>query len=206
LQLTSGRCPAECGWVVAQLLPRLLEEATARGIDARVIETVPGEAPGTLRSALVALDGADIECFLRSWVGTVLWVGRSPFRPHHKRKNWFVGVHRLDPPQRPPWSETQIRIDTLRASGPGGQHVNRTESAVRATHLPTGLSAIAQEERSQHLNRTLALARLARLLAQEEERTRTTHQQARWSHHHRLVRGNAIRTYEGEAFRLAARA
>ena len=90
-----------------------------------------------------------------------------------------------------------MRIETLRASGPGGQHVNRTESAVRVTHLPTGLSAMAQEERSQHLNRRLALARLAALFAERADKQVRAAEDQRWRQHTQLERGNAVRVYRG---------
>lgn len=200
LQVTSGRGPAECAWVVARVVERILEEAAAQGNEARVLETVAGGEPGTLRSALIALEGEGLEAFIRAWEGTVQWVGRSPFRPHHKRKNWFVGVSRLSPPECPQWSESDLRFDTFRASGPGGQHVNKTESAVRVTHLTTGLSATAQEERSQALNRKLAMARLAELLQREGNRAKRAHEQERWGQHNRLVRGNAVRVFHGTSF------
>ena len=90
-----------------------------------------------------------------------------------------------------------MRIETLRASGPGGQHVNRTESAVRVTHLPTGLSALAQEERSQHLNRRLALARLAHRFDERAETQTRAAETTRWRQHTQLIRGNPVRVYRG---------
>ncbi len=140
------------------------------------IARVAGERGGDARSILLRVGGEKAPEIVRGWLGTVQWIGASPYRPHHGRKNWFVGVAAFAEPGTGLWDETAVRIDTLRASGPGGQHVNRTESAVRATHLPTGLSAIAQEERSQHLNRRLALARLAKLFAaRAESKTRRGH-------------------------------
>ena len=90
-----------------------------------------------------------------------------------------------------------MRIETLRASGPGGQHLNRTESAVRVTHLPSGLSASAQEERSQHLNRRLALARLAQRFDERAGAQAQAADTARWRQHTSLIRGNPVRTYRG---------
>lgn len=202
LQITSGRGPAECCWAVAQLVPRILDEAAKKKLKARLVEAIPGEKPSTYRSALLALEGETVSEFIREWTGTVQWIGKSPFRPRHKRKNWYVGVYPLEPPEPDLWSENDLRIETMRASGPGGQHVNKTETAIRVTHLPTGLSAIAREERSQHLNRKLALTRLAELVRQEKNRAKLKKQQERWSQHNRLERGNPVRVFEGDRFRV----
>lgn len=202
LQITSGRGPEECCWVVAQLLRRTLDEAAESGLKTHLLEAVPGDRAGTLRSALIAVDGNGASDFASEREGAVQWIGTSLFRPHHKRRNWYAGVESIACPDHPAWSERDIKIETMRSSGQGGQHVNKTESAVRATHLPTRLSAVAREERSQMLNRRLALARLARMLEEESERAADQAQKERWGVHNSLERGNPVRIYEGADFRL----
>lgn len=103
-------------------------------------------------------------------------------------------------PQSADFSEKDVHIETMKGSGPGGQHVNTTESAVRAAHLPTGIVAIARDERSQTANRKRALERLAILLARHEQRLLAKAQKQRWDAHNELVRGNPVRVYEGTAF------
>jgi peptide chain release factor len=200
MQITAGRGPVECQWVVGRLLGVLVEEAGPAGVRLALLEAVPGEAPDTLRSALLSVEGDGAAAFIDGLAGTIQWVGRSPLRPHHRRRNFFVGVEGLRPPERLPFSERDLRIDTLRSSGPGGQHVNKTESCVRVLHLPTGLMAIAREERSQQQNRRLALARLAGLLADREQQAEAGERRRRWEEHNTLERGNAVRVYEGERF------
>lgn len=200
LQITSGRGPEECGWVVAHLVAIILKEARTASLEVDEIEVVPG-VPSTLRSVVFKVEGEGSENFIRSWVGTILWVGQSPFRPHHKRKNWFVGIERIEVPSEKNLNPKDIEISAMRASGPGGQHVNKTSSAIRVVHRPTGLSAIAQDGRSQHQNRKLALARLNLLLKRNEERTRSSLEKQRWDLHNQLERGNPIRVYEGKEFR-----
>jgi len=202
LQITSGRGPAECCWVVARLAESIIADARNNGLHAEIIEEETGPEKGTLFSALLHLDGGSAEQFAASYEGTIQWIGYSTFRPGHKRKNWFVGVQRVPVPQSAVFSERDVRVETLKASGPGGQHVNTTESAVRAVHIPTGLTAMARDERSQNANRKRALERLSILIARHEQRQLAKAQKQRWDAHNELVRGNPVRVYEGEEFRL----
>ena len=200
LVITAGRGPAECHIAVAGILKILLAEAQQAGLSTQPIdaETVPHG----LASALVALEGDGLDRFLAGWTGTIRWTCPSPLRPGKGRKNWFIGISALVPP--PPGStlrEADLRFEACRASGPGGQHVNKTSSAVRATHLPTGLTAFAQEERSQHRNKALAIARISAALVEKDRRSGAAAAQDRWLRHDALERGQEIRAFEGEGFR-----
>ena len=206
LGVTAGQGPAECHWVVAQVVEVLHREAAQQGIDCKLLEGVPGDEDGTWKSAPLALEGEGVQALAASWEGTIQWIGKSPYRPSHKRKNWFVGVEVYSPPQRPQWSESDLRIDVMRSSGPGGQHVNKTSSAVRITQVSTGLSVVAREERSQHQNRRLALARLAQLMETQHANAEGQAKQRRWEQHGDLERGNPVRVYEGPDFRARRRA
>jgi peptide chain release factor len=187
--------------VVAQLAKTLVEEARGAGLKAEVIEEEGGPEKGTLLSALIHLAGDGCSAFAAAVEGTVQWIGYSCFRPGHKRKNWFVGVQKIPIPATESFSDRDVRIETMRGSGPGGQHVNTTESAVRALHLPTGLVAIARDERSQMANRKRALERLSILISRRGEQQRDAARQRRWEGHNELERGNPVRVYEGADFR-----
>ena len=90
----------------------------------------------------------------------------------------------------------------MRASGPGGQHVNKTDSAVRATHLPTGLITTAQDQRSQHANRKLARIKLALMLIERRDDGARNARKEEWDRNRRLERGNPVKTYLGPGFQL----
>ena len=204
LLVTSGDGPRECRLAVARVLRRMEREAGDGGLSFSAEPA--GDTEGDdIPSALVTVSGAAEpgEAFARRWTGTVQWTVQSPFRPHHKRRNWFVGVfaveagdgfcEQIDP--------RDLRFETFRAGGPGGQHQNTTDSAVRVTHVPSGVSVIAKDERSQHRNKQVALERLeARLyFARQEEAARR--QSAENLLHKRVERGNPVRCFKGTAFR-----
>jgi len=192
LCVTAGRGPAECREAMARIIGVMREEAAAQGL-AFGMETERGRA-----STFVSVGGEAADAFARSWEGSVQWVAHSSLRPGHKRKNWFVAVHRLPrPPQLPEIKEAEIAFETLRAGGPGGQHQNRTDSAVRATHRPTGISVVARDERSQHRNKALAVERLRALIAAVHERERNAAQFQQWLVRIAVERGNPVRIYEG---------
>ena len=99
----------------------------------------------------------------------------------------------------PELRDKDIAYQAMRASGPGGQHVDRTDSAVRATHLPTGLTAFSQEQRSQFANRKIARLKLAMLFEQRAQDA-TSGRKDMWAQNRELERGNEVRTYRGEKF------
>jgi peptide chain release factor len=200
MQITSGQGPVECQWVVARVCQVIVDEATHQGSRVHEVNRNPGDEPGCLRSCSFLLEGDDAATIAKRWVGTIQWVGSSPLRPHHRRRNWFVGVDMFELPERIEWSAQEVRVEAMRSSGPGGQHVNTTASAIRATHLPTGISVIARDERSQHRNRAVALARLAAALAGRTEARAADLTHGRWKPHASLERGNPIRVFHGSEF------
>ncbi|WP_407524272.1 peptide chain release factor-like protein [Methylobacterium oryzisoli] len=199
LHLTAGRGPAECRLAVERLVPLVLGEAERAGLAAACLEDRGG-------SALLLIEGETAEAFCAGWSGSVLWRCPSPLRPGHRRKNWFVRIaaHPLAAALPDGIAPGDLAWDTFRAAGPGGQHVNRTESAVRVRHRPSGLVVACREGRSQHRNRALALVKLRIALAARQDEIAKAATEALW---HDSVAGGergtdaAIRIYEGPGFR-----
>jgi peptide chain release factor len=201
LLLTSGRGPAECRIALTKTLGILASEAEVAGVTVDVTAGPDPDGYGPA-SAIAIIEGAGAEAFVASWIGSVLWVARSPLRPHHKRKNWFIGVLKLEgaPPEPVPLKLADVRFEALRAGGPGGQHQNKTESAVRAVHAPTGLVVVAREGRSQHRNKAVALERLALLVKLAGDLAEITDRERVQSSHALVERGRPVRTFKGERF------
>lgn len=193
LQITSGRGPAECCRVVALVLEKIQKQAKELNLKAEVLEREQGEINRTLFSAILFLEGAKCDELVKEWEGTIQWIAQSPYRIYHKRKNWFVAVHTFQVPDTKDMNEKELCYQTLRASGPGGQHVNKTESAVRVTHIPSGLSVTASDQRSQLQNKKLATERLMIKLAAWNTEQIMQVAQENWNNHNNLQRGNPVK-------------
>ena len=199
LQITANTGPSECCLAVRKALDVLCAEAGREGVAVSLVEQLAGPVEGTFRSVLLELDGEHARALALRWCGSLLWVCESPYRKLHKRKNWFLSGAAFAPPQVP--SDCgEIRYEATRASGPGGQHVNKTDSAIRATHVATGLSVKVQTERSQHANKRLAGQLLAGKLAELAQAATQKDKSARRMQHLQAQRGNPARVFVGPGF------
>ena len=133
------------------------------------------------------------------WEGTIKWVcTKNTIRPNHKRKNWFIGVSFYEVPEPIEIRDIDIRFQSMRSSGPGGQNVNKVESAVRATHIPTGISVVVQTSRDQSMNRKIAYRHLIDRLSLMEKYKTDVLNADMWNEHTALQRGGQIKTFKGE--------
>lgn len=199
IQVTAGRGPVECTRVVAKVVELMMKSARGQGLDIQLLESRKGDLNGTLLSAVLLIKeerGAkekELQAFIKEWRGTVQWIAESPYRKFHKRKNWFVGVEVFDMKEQLQWNLKDVKLESCRASGPGGQHVNKVETAVRGTHLPSGIQVLAMDSRSQLQNKQLCLERLeAKFMAWQMEQL-VARQQDQWQEHNELERGRAVK-------------
>jgi peptide chain release factor len=201
LLVTSGDGPRECQQAVSLCLQKMQKEALAAGLAVQN-DTMSEPDKGCLPSALVTLSGREATSFLSNWCGTIQWTCKSPFRPNHKRQNWFIGVFLLVQEEE----ATEIRVEdlryeTFRAGGPGGQHQNTTDSAVRLTHMPSGISVISRDERSQHRNKHMAFERLKAKFILQESQNEAASRRNQNILHKQLERGNPVRVFRGKDFK-----
>jgi peptide chain release factor len=194
LLMSAGRGPRECAWALARLLRRLEADAVRQDLETHLVQTVPGDRPGTYRSVLVRIAGAATETFAASWTGTLCWQAPSPYRASTGRKNWYVTARlcQVDTP-RTTFAEADVDIVACRTGGPGGQHRNKASTAVRATHRPSGIVVVVDTERQLSLNRRIALQLLRQRIGDGDEVAGRAVTTARWRIHDELVRGNPTR-------------
>lgn len=200
IQVTSGHGPAECCRVVACVQRLMMLQAKQQGLNPQVIDQAPGERNGTLLSATMTVEGEGLDSFVKEWAGTVQWIAQSPYRTYHKRKNWFIGVAAFVIRELGAWSLKDVSLETCRSSGPGGQNVNKVETAVRGIHLPSGIQVLAMDSRSQLENRKLCLSRLEDKIRAWQTAQLLEQQQTRWLQHLRLQRGNPVKTIKADLF------
>ncbi|MBL4674035.1 MAG: peptide chain release factor H [Arenicella sp.] len=203
LQITSGQGPDECALAARKLVSRIMKDARTAETLAELLDGMEGRKRGTYSSALLCLSGAKSEAFSKVWVGTIQWICESPYRNGYKRKNWFVGVSLIKLPSSENMAvrSCDVTWKTMRASGPGGQHMNTTDSAVQATHKPTGLQVSAGDARSQHVNKKLALEKLEAILASRQQESLAKQKQDHWRKHSNLERGNPVKVFFGKEFK-----
>lgn len=200
LQVSTAQGPAECRIFAAFVLQQLLTDAAKSAVQADILSE-QREKHG-LTSAIVQLSGKQADTVAQVWQGSLQWVCPSPLRPKHPRKNWFVGVLRLpELPAAPPGLENEVVFQTCRAGGKGGQHVNKTESAVRALHKASGIAVRVESERSQHANKKQALRLLALKLAEHRTAQHSAYAQTRHNRLYQVERGNPVRTFIGLSFK-----
>ncbi|TDF37206.1 peptide chain release factor H [Alteromonadaceae bacterium M269] len=198
LQLSAGQGPRECSRAIALATQTFLKDCNKRKIEATLIEQVLDNSPDCYKSVLIEIKGSKAKLIADEWNGVMQWVCQSPFRPSHKRKNWFFSGQVFEVNEAEFTDE--ISYQTCRASGAGGQHVNTTDSAVQATHLASGISVRIESERSQHANKRLAKALIMQKLAEKKSEQIAQQDKARWSQHWDLERGNPKRKFKGTKF------
>lgn len=198
IQITAGRGPVECARVVALIAKEMMKKYPAM----QLIEAEEHNSePGCFMSMTFSIEGEPSELLAMSleWNGSILYRAKSnSYRPGHKRRNWFVGVNFIDELELPEVRESDIRYESCRSGGHGGQNVNKVETSVRAIHVPSGLSVRCSDERSQSQNKSLARERLLLKLFEKNQSLQADAAKSAWLNHTDLERGNPVKSFSGK--------
>jgi peptide chain release factor 2 len=197
IDINAGQGGTEAQDWTQMLLRMYLKYCDRKGFHAEVLEESQGEVAG-LKSAAVKITGSYAYGFLRTETGIHRLVRKSPFDSNARRHTSFASVFaypEVDDTIAIEINPADLRIDTYRASGAGGQHVNKTDSAVRITHLPTNIVVSSQNDRSQHRNRAEAMTMLKSKLYEAEVRKRQVEQQKLEDSKTDIGWGHQIRSY-----------
>ena len=181
----------------SMLLRMYLKYCDKKGFRAEILEQTDGEVAG-IKSATLKIDGEYAYGHLRTENGVHRLVRKSPFDSNARRHTSFANVFvypEVDESIEVDINPTDLRVDVYRASGAGGQHVNKTESAVRITHLPTNIVVQSQNDRSQHRNRATCMALLKSRLYDLELKKRNAEQSKLESSKTDIEWGHQIRSY-----------
>ena len=189
----------------AEMLMRMYTRwSESRGYDVAVLDLQPGEEAG-IKSATLEVVGDHAYGYLKAEKGIHRLVRISPFDAQARRHTSFTSVFvypLVDDEIEIEIDEAELRIDTFRASGAGGQHVNKTDSAIRITHMPTGIAVSCQQERSQHKNRATAMKMLKAALYQRALEEKEQRKAALEATKTDIAWGNQIRSYVFQPYTL----
>lgn len=190
-EISSGNSPAECELAVTKLAEYLV-----KNYDVKIVNSSDGYNNGTHRSITVSAEND-----LSEFVGTVLWVCKSPYRPNHKRKNWFIDFKVSNQTENAEFDAEKAVFSTFHSGGNGGQNVNKVETGVRAMYPPTGDVTVCTDERSQLANKKKALIRLKKLVESRNAAVKSENSNLMRISHVNLERGNVVAKFAREEFK-----
>lgn len=204
MYINSGAGGTEAQDWVEMLLRMYLKWAEKKGFETQIVDILQGEEAG-IKNVIFLVKGPHAYGYLKCEVGIHRLVRVSPFDSNNRRHTSFASVYaypEISEDIQVDIKEEDLRIDTFRSSGPGGQHVNRTESAIRITHIPTGIVVQCQNERSQHKNKAIAMAILKSRIYELEKKKQEDKMNSLNKEKKDIAWGSQIRSYVLHPYKL----
>ncbi len=194
--ISSGRGPVECRRAVRAVAAGFIAAVEETGLDVDYIPGFDPDGEGPVSATILVVDAeGQLDALLSGWRGIIQWVAKSDRRGQASRKNWFVSLREEVAPAASTLSvrESDVAFSAITAGGPGGQHQNKTASAIRAEHRPSGVTVVVRSEPSQHRNKAIALQRIAAILDMRERAVLSRSERASWAGRIAVERGAPVR-------------
>jgi len=201
VMFTAGRGPIECSLAVKGVQAQFKKHLHKHGVDFKVSAQKLGSIPQSMESIVFEITNVN-QKLLTPWLGTIQWVCKSPIRKYHKRKNWFLKCMQLTISSSSTFKKPDVQIQYYRASGPGGQHRNKVETAVRLFHPASGITVTASEARSQLQNNKMAWEKLELAFRERQKQNFSQFDFEKWNAQIEIERGKAVKVFEGPKFRV----
>jgi peptide chain release factor len=197
--MTAGRGPVECEIAVLGIQKRLIQFMKELDIGYEIISQKKGTEKGTMETTVFEVD-KNRKAQLTPWIGTIQWICQSPIRTYNKRKNWFIKCDLIVLQDKISINTADVIFQTFRASGPGGQHRNKVETAVRLTHKASGLMVTATDGKSQAQNKKKAWDKLEIKLSEMNQIMQKEQNFDQWIKQIDIERGSPVKVFSGMRF------
>lgn len=196
---TTGRGPAECGLALLGVQRKFKKFLESHSLRYDIVKQQLGSVNGSIETILFKVE-YDKNCVVKQWFGTIQWICKSPIRKYSKRKNWYIKCCEIDMPQTISINLKDIVIQAYKASGPGGQHRNKVETAIRIIHQPTGTIVTAADSKSKAQNKKRALVKLEEKLNLLNRTIQSDFELDEWTSKTAVERGNPSKVFYGLKF------
>lgn len=197
---TAGRGPVECGLAVQGIQKKFKNFLDENMIDFVIRSQQKGNHFRTIDTIVFEINTCDAS-LIKQWLGTIQWICKSPIRKFSKRKNWFIKCEEIFFSEQSSFSSGDISFQSFRGSGPGGQHRNKVETAVRLTHHTSGITVTTTDGKSQAQNRKKAMMKLKSKLDSFNQKQMENDCADQWNSQIQIERGNPVKTFYGLKFK-----
>ncbi len=196
---TAGRGPVECAIAVQGIQNKFKKYLDIKKVNYEIVSQNKGIINKSMETIVFKVNTSD-KNVIEPWIGTIQWICTSPVRKFHKRKNWYVKCQEIVFPRKLEIDPKDVTIKTFKASGPGGQHRNKVETAVRITHRSSGIMVTASDCKSQAQNKKNAWHKLLVKLQIQNREVLQKYNTDQWTSQIIIERGNPVKTFTGKKF------
>lgn len=196
---TAGRGPVECGIALLGIQKKFKDFLNIKNLNYEIVKQQLSHKNQAMDTILFKVELDDISK-VADWFGTIQWICKSPIRKYSKRKNWFIKCCEVFMPENLSVDPNDLKIQAYKSSGPGGQHRNKVETAIRIIHRPTGTIVTAADAKSKAQNKKRAIDKMQEKLNQLNHEQQVNAELEEWAAKIEIERGNPTRVFKGLRF------